>query len=242
LRDFIDVAARVLTASEQRLETVAANVANASTPGFKRSSTFQMVMMENAKAGAVSSGPATEMTLRLMADFSSGDLSSTGAPLDLAIEGAGFFAVRTEDGIMLTRAGQFQRREDGRIVSAQGYALQDAAGGDLIVGVPDPRIMADGTVLEDNLPTGRIALSAVDDPAALVTSGGSLFSLPPEIDTFEAPDGKVRQGMLENANVAMPAEMLETMEAVRQAESGARLVQLYDTLMGRAISAFGQRS
>jgi len=241
LRDFIDVAARVMTASEHRLESIATNVSNSATPGFKRQSAFQLLPADTQPTEGVGTGQPAGSALRVQSDFTAGDLRATGKPLDLAIEGAGFFSLRMGADFMLTRGGQFRQSEDGRVISAQGYALQDAGGGDLIVRVPDPQILADGTVLEEGLPTGRIALVNVDDLSALAPAGGSVFRVLPGSDP--APEGSsfLRQGMLEGANVAMPAEMLAMMEAVRQAETGARLVQLYDTLMGRAITTFGQR-
>jgi flagellar basal-body rod protein FlgF len=233
--DFVDIAARVMSASEQRLEYVATNVSNTSTPGFKRQGAFQI------SPPATSSFDAAA-TLRLRTDFSAGSLKVTGNAFDLAIDGAGFFSVQGEGENLLTRSGQFQRTPEGRLVTAQGFALQDSAGGDLIVNAASPEILADGTVLENGLPTGRVALLGVDDMSALMIRAGGMFALPPDTEAVPDPQASVRQGMLEGSNVAMPAEMLEMMEAVRQAETGARLVQLYDTLMGRAISTFGQRS
>lgn len=241
MSDFVDIAARVMTASEQRLERIAANVSNSATPGFKRQSVFQIAMPSAPPSAEPANSETSELQLSVKRDLTSGALRATGRPFDLAIEGEGFFSLRSETGFFLTRAGQFQRTEDGRLVSLQGYALQDAGGGDVVVATGDLKVLADGTLLEDGLPTGRIGLMALDDPSSLGESGGSLFALPPGADAGAPATGRVRQGMLEGANVAMPAEMLDMMQAVRQAETGARLIQLYDTLMGRAISTFGQR-
>lgn len=242
MRDFVDVAARVMSASEQRLEHVATNVSNASTPGFKRQGVFQIAPEYNQPTDILADSAVSGPGLQLEASFAPGSLKATGKPFDLAIDGAGFFSLQGEDGLRLTRGGQFQRLEDGTIVSAQGYALQDASGGDLVVGVPDPQFLTDGTVLENGLPTGRVALVGVDTAGLSGAAGGALFRPGPDTEMSGEPGGLIRQGMLEGSNVAMPAEMLEMMEAVRQAETGARLIQLYDTLMGRAISTFGQRS
>lgn len=235
MSDFVDIAARVMSASEKRLEHVATNVSNASTPGFKRQGAFQISPPATNAIDAVAG-------LRLRTDFSAGGLKATGNVFDLAIDGEGFFSVQGEGENLLTRSGQFQRTPEGRLVTLQGLALQDSGGGDLIVASASPEILADGTVLEDGLPTGRVALVGVDDISALIIRAGGMFALPPGTEAIPDTQASVRQGMLEGSNVAMPAEMLEMMEAVRQAETGARLVQLYDTLMGRAISTFGQRS
>ncbi len=242
MRDFVDIAARVMSASEQRLEHVATNVSNSSTPGFKRQGVFQIAAADIQTAVLPEARAGAGLAMQLRTNFSTGSLKPTGNPLDLAIDGAGFFSLMASDGVRLTRGGQFQRQEDGTVVSAQGHALQDASGGDLVVGVPDPVFLPDGTVLENGLPTGRVALVTVDETASLGITSGSLFVPQSGEDVAPMSGGVIRQGMLEGSNVAMPAEMLEMMEAVRQAETGARLIQLYDTLMGRAISTFGQRT
>ncbi|KRC78095.1 hypothetical protein ASE13_17240 [Sphingomonas sp. Root241] len=170
-------------------------------------------------------------------DFMQGKLISSKNPLDLAVNGDGFFQVRAGDQLLYTRQGQFQLAENGAVVSSQGYVLQQAGGGDLVLDNAAVTILDDGAVLDDGRPVARIGLSAPAAGATLTALGESHFAAGGTME--EVADPSIRQGMLESSNVAMGDEMVTMMAAMRQAESGARLVQVYDELMGRALTTLG---
>jgi flagellar basal-body rod protein FlgF len=166
-------------------------------------------------------------------------MSSTGNPLDLAISGAGFFQLRAGEEIVYSRQGQFRLGPDGTVVTPQGYALQQAGGGDLILERAAVKILADGTVLDQDRPVGRIALFGAAEGGSPHSVSGSIFTIADDaVEEIAAPE--LRQGMVEASNVTLGDEMVEMMAVLRQAEGGSRLVQLYDDLMGRAITTFGQ--
>lgn len=274
MQGLIESATAILSASERRLEMVSNNVANVSTPAFKRQVSFSDVMAgrtggaligSGAVALAGTGGQASSLESRMMAQFASaagltpsstavtlpalraradlaqGKMSATKNPLDLAISGTGFFQVRAGNDIVYSRQGQFRLADDGTVVSPQGYVLQQAGGGDLVLDREAVTILEDGNVLDQDRPVGRIALFAPAEgaePGAVEAMGGSLFTMAGEV--VEVAEPSLRQGMVEASNVSMGDEMVTMMAAVRQAEGGARLVQLYDDLMGRAITAFGQ--
>lgn len=170
-------------------------------------------------------------------DFIQGKLISSGNPFDLAINGDGFFQVRAGEQLLYTRQGQFRRAENGTIVSTQGHVLQQAGGGDLVLEDAAVTILDDGAVLEDGRPVARIGLSVPAEGAALDAVGESHFAAGGAMEEVAEPS--IRQGMLESSNVSMGDEMVTTMAAMRQAEGGARLVQVYDELMGRALTTLG---
>lgn len=232
MQGLIESATGILSASERRLESVSSNVSNISTPGFKRQVSFEEVMggRESAAAG---------IPLRHRADFSQGQMNRTGNPLDLAISGAGFFRLRAGNEILYSRQGQFSVAADGTVVTRQGHVLQQAGGGDLVLERATVQILEDGTVLDGTRPLGRIGVYTAADPGALRSLGGSMFVAGEEA-MEEAPAAAVRQGMVEASNVVLGDEMVAMMTTVRQAEGGARLVQIYDDLLGRAITTFGQ--
>lgn len=175
----------------------------------------------------------------MVTDFTAGKPIETGNPYDLAILGDGFFTVRSGDRVLLTRQGQFQRDVDGRLITPQGGILQSADGGDLVLKGQSVSVAADGTVLDGGEPVGRVAVSQVAEPERLTDVGGGLFAAG-DGDVAPADAPRVRQGMLESSNVSMGAEMVAMMETLRRAEAGQRLVNVYDDLMGRALTAFGQ--
>ncbi|MGQ0660908.1 flagellar hook-basal body protein [Sphingosinicella sp.] len=229
----VESATTIMSASERRLETIANNVSNLATPGFKRQASFVEAL------GGRGSGAAETLTLRTRADLTQGRMSETGNPLDLAINGPGFFRLRAGDRMFYSRHGQFRRAEDGTLVTAQGLVLQQASGGDLVVDRPEIIVLADGNVLDGERPIGRIALFAPAEGQAAEPQGGSLFEISADA-VEEVAEPQLRQRMVEASNVSLGDEMVGMMTALRQAESGARLVQLYDDLMGRAINSFGQ--
>lgn len=214
------------------MEATANNVANLTTSGFKTQRLYSDVSME-------ADSRAPETLLRQSLDLAQGRLVKSGNPLDLAISGAGMFRLRATDGaIAYSRGGQFKLASDGRVVNGQGLALQAADGGDLHLPNGKVEILADGTVLDGERPVAKIGVYAAAE-TDVRPIGGSLFAIPEDqVEEMAAPE--LRQGMTEASNVALADEMVAMMEAMRMAEGGARLVQTYDDLMGKAVTAFGQ--
>jgi flagellar basal-body rod protein FlgG len=219
----------LLAASQRRLEAVSYNVANATTPGYRKTLVFEHALDEARRTPSIA----------VASEFAQGPLRATGRPFDLALSGPGFFQVRGEERLYYTRAGQFERTGEGRLVDAQGSALQTADGADLIVGAGHVEILSDGTVLEDEAPVARIGVFVAQQESALEAVSGAFFVALPEA-MREASRPVVRQGALELSNVDMADEMLDAMSALRAAEVGARIVQNYDTLIGQTISTFGR--
>jgi flagellar basal body rod protein FlgG len=155
--------------------------------------------------------------------------------LDLAILGNGFFVVSSGNALFYTRAGQFQRDGDGRLVTAQGLALQAKGGGDLVLGTDKAwKVLEDGTVVEDGQSTARLAVVTLEDPKAIAYADNGALSAPSSsVASLDAP--VIRQGAYEASNVSGASEMVAIMLALRQAETGQKLVSVYDDLMGRVI-------
>jgi flagellar basal-body rod protein FlgG len=228
----IEIGGTILSRAAQRVDTCAQNLTNMTTPGYKARTQFSALI-----AGATDNSIVNAPTKSAGIDFTNGALQTTGNPLDLAISGSGFFAVRDASGTFFTRNGQFSRDSDGHLVTSGGAVLQSLSGA-LSAGQGDLKILSDGTVLNNDAPVGRIALMAFDDQNALQPAGGSLFSAPQ--GAAKPVVGEIRQGMLEGSNVSTALEMVSIMADLRSAGAGSHVVQLYDDLMGRAVTAFGQ--
>jgi flagellar basal-body rod protein FlgG len=231
----IESATAILSASERRLEIISQNISNVSTPGYKRQIGFAELVRGPA------SSDAEQLLIDAKSDFAQAKLTSTGNPLDLAISGGGFFQLRDGARILYSRQGQFRRADDGTIVTVLGHVLQQAGGGDLVLDRASVEILEDGTVLDQGQPVARIGVFAPASGVRLEGAGGSVFSAG-AVPIEEAGSALIRQGMLEASNVETGDEMVAMMSAMRHAEGGARLVQLYDELMGRAITSLGQAS
>ena len=232
MADLIESARAILSISERRMEATANNVANLTTPGFKAQKLYSEVISDMSTLA-----PSNKEISR--ADLAQGNLSKTNNPLDLAIGGAGFFQLAGADGkLVYSRQGQFTRNSEGRLVNPQGLALQGADGGDVVLASPNAQILSDGTVLLDGISVARVGLFQPAEGTQVTPMGGSLFAL---ADPQEVKDPQLHSGMIEASNVALADEMVALMEAMRSAEGGARLVQTYDELMGKAINTFGQK-
>ncbi|OJW68341.1 MAG: hypothetical protein BGO57_07270 [Sphingomonadales bacterium 63-6] len=222
-----------MASAERRLEASAQNVANASTSGFKRQVNFAEVL------GAANNADGLLPTQKSYVDFTQGRLAETGSPFDLAINGPGLLRLREGEAYVYARGGSFALNEDGLLADASGRVLQQAGGGDLALAGTSFGVLADGTVLEDGLPTARIGLYETSDPAALSALGGATFTAA-EPAMAEAEASQIRQGFLEKSNVTMSDEMVAMMASLRQAESGGRVMQFYDELIGQAITTFSR--
>jgi flagellar basal-body rod protein FlgG len=229
----IEIAGAILSRAFERAEVSAQNLTNMTTPGYKARLWFPS-FASAATAGSSTKSAQTNESV----DFSPGKLQNTGSPFDLAISGAGFFVVRSDQQAFYTRDGQFSRGADGKVVTSDGLALQSETGGDITVSQNNPQILSDGTVLEGGQPVARVAVVNFADLNSLQSVGAGRFTAPPE--DAESASAPIHQGMLESSNVSTAGEMISIMASLRSAESGQKIVQVYDDLMGQAINAFGQ--
>jgi flagellar basal-body rod protein FlgG len=231
--NFIDIAASVLSQSERRVEIAGQNIANLTTPGYKRRVSFAAFLPPDGSG-------LDPLTTGVTPDLAAGKLSETGNPYDLAIAGGGFFTINVAGQSLYTRQGQFQRDADGRLVTAQGFAVQAEGGGDIRLKSADFKVLDDGSVVEDGEPVAKLAIVDFANPQNAAYAEGGLLSMP-DADVKPAETSRLRQGMLEASNVSMGDEMISMMEALRRAESGQRLAGVYDDLMGRVLNAFAQQ-
>lgn len=229
----LDSASAILSSAERRLETSAQNVANAATTGFKRQVSFTEALTDAATDSAERRAPD------MLVDFTQGRLIETASPYDFAVFGPGLFQLRDGERLILSRGGSFVRGEDGVLADSLGRILQQAGGGDLKLRSEAVAILDDGTVLEDNRPTARLALYEAADASTFTALGGSAFAADP-VALAESEGSQVRQGFLENSNVVTSDEMIAAMASIRRAEGGGRLVQVYDQLIGQAITTFSR--
>lgn len=229
----VEIASVILSRATKRVEINAQNVANIATPGYKRRLSFAEVLASDPASNN------SDVRLSVVSDFAEGKLIATGNVTDLAISGSGFFAVADGDGRFYTRSGQFHRDADGRLLTAEGLALQAQGGGDVVLRSEAFTVASDGTMLEDGEPVAKLAIVEFDDTSVLTPQEGGLFSASPEAARDVAAPA-VRQGFLEASNVSIGDETVATMEALQRAGSAQRLISLYDELMGRALSTFGQ--
>jgi flagellar basal-body rod protein FlgF len=221
-------AASGLQARMDSLDLLANNLSNTSTSGYKADREFYGTYLSAAAAAgadpAVGDEPVVE---RHWTDFSQGPLVSTGNATDLALTGAGFFAVNSPNGTLYTRNGSFQISAQGTLTTAEGYPVRVAGGQSVQLqqGLP-LEVNADGELAQNGTALGQLELVDFKDPSQLTKTVGTYFKSPDPktIKPTAAANAQVTQARLESSN-AQPAE------------SAARLVMLmrHFEMLQRAI-------
>lgn len=220
------------------LSVIAHNLANANTMGFKRSiavhEAFAGVLDRQSGESVDGIGGSFAPRVSTVTDFSAGALHRTGNPLDVAIEGAGFFELQGPDGLRFSRNGSFSVDAAGRLVDSNGYAVGGDMGGIVLRG-GIVTIDADGVVREDGEYAGRLTRVTFSNPAALVNAGSGTWRASPEAGAVTDVQSRVRQGYLEASNVDAVDGMMQMMLTVRRFEATQRVLSGYDEVLGTAI-------
>ena len=218
------IAASGMLAEQLRQEQVANDLANASTPGYKGDRTAQRtfgdLLLANSATGAVVGRQSTAVQVDAVeTDFSPRPARDTGEPLDFAITGEGFFAVRTAQGVRYTRNGQFALDTQNRLVTA---------GGDLVLG----RTGAPITATDGKVDPRQLGVVNLANPRK---EGDSLVSGTPA----GAATGQVRAGALEGSGADAARAMVDMIASMRAFEAGQKVIQAIDDTLGRAATQVG---
>lgn len=247
-------AASGMIAQQLNLDNVANNLANASTAGFRRQRLqFQDLLYQNLVVPGSASTQQTTVSAGLQIGLGSrtsaseiiqsqGDMDSTGNPLDLTIQGNGFFQVSMPDGqIAYTRSGQFHLDQQGNIVTSEGNPLQPA------ITIPSSALSisigSDGTVTvtqpgqKDAQQVGTIQLAMFPNPGGLMSMGKDLLtpttaSGDPIVGNPGGSEGlgTIQQGMLEQSNVDVVEEFVQMILTQRSYEANSRVVRAADEM------------
>jgi len=234
MSDGIYIATAGAVAQSNALDATANNIANASTTGFHGDRvTFREALTAARSPDVANVGAGTTRV-----DSQAGALLPTENPLDLALDGDGYFGVTTPNGPRYTRAGNFQIDAKHDLVSADGFALRGAAGAPINIPADAQQVAvaADGTVSADGNELGKLELVRFA-PAQMKREGGSLFSATGKPIAGELP--KVRSGMLETSNVNVVRGVVDLVKVSRTYESLMRMIQGYHDIESRAARELG---
>jgi flagellar basal-body rod protein FlgG len=250
----LSTAATGMDAQQTKLDVTANNIANVSTPGFKKSRAefedlmYQTVMQPGTSTGANTQTPTglqIGMGVRVVdtqREHSEGDLQQTGNQLDLAIQGNGFFGVTLPSGqLAYTRNGSMKMDATGKLVTSDGYALTSS-----ITIPPDATsvtIGVDGTVTAavatsaQPVQVGQIQLVNFPNPAGLASMGANMYSETGSSGTATTGTpgqngiGTLQQGSLEGSNVSVVTEMVDLIAGQRAYDVNSRVIKAADEMM-----------
>ena len=222
-----DYALSSISLAQRKVEVAAQNLANAATPAYKRRIAFS-TLVQSARDGA----QLPQMSIAI--DQRIGKIVETGNPADFALGTQGVFSFRNENEVAYSRVAQLAIDGDGRLINDRGFALQLTNGSDLVVRSKAFKVERDGTVVDRGEVLGKIAVFGIADEAVDLNSAATTSVT----DLIASPS--IRQGALETSNVVTGDEMVVLIEAMRRAEAGQRIMSVYDELLGRAITSFGE--
>ncbi|MBI3803025.1 MAG: flagellar basal-body rod protein FlgF [Nitrospirae bacterium] len=237
-------------AQEKRLEVITNNLANINTAGFKKDQPLFEGMglppgPNGGPGGGMTPSPTFEMLQRISTDFSPGSIRTTGEPLDLAVDGEGFFAVQTPRGIRYTRGGSFTIDAQGQLTTHDGFPLL-GSGGPITVppGVvqvdTEGRISVKGTeVGAQSTDIDTLPLYRFSDRSQLKKVGQTLFETPGGNAT-PFSEGRISQGALEESNVNPVEEMVSMITVMRLYESAQKAIQTADEVATKASNEVGR--
>jgi flagellar basal body rod protein FlgG len=253
--------------SAHRQDTIANNLANAETVGFKKDLSLFRQRLTEAQERRISPGsrrpygpafPAAPTNPLLepiggghdfhptLIDTAQGELEPTGSPLDLAIEGGGYFAVVDSAGdTRLTRNGQFAVDAQGNLTlaNAKGEKVLDVQRRPIRLegGAADVYVGKDGTITQRGRPVARVGLFDAADRRRLVKHGGTLLSFgDQQLTPVPAGASAIHGGFVERANVDPATELAALMDTQRQLEANANMIRYQDQTLAKLVNEVGK--
>ena len=225
---------------ERELDITANNLANVDTTGFKFES-----MISNDDSVTMPTPGIAPAAVHFVADagvardFTQGSLVQTNAPLDVAVDGKGFFTINTAAGPRYTRDGRFKLDSGGRIVTQDGDPVD--GGGDIVL---DPTkggvtIAPNGIISQQGQNVGKISVVTFDSLAALSKDGNNQYRNDSNLTPTPAANAQVRQGFLESSNVEPVRQITRLIEIERAYDAVANMMSSTQDLSDSAIQRLG---
>ena len=226
----------------KKQEASANNIANASTPGYKKERIFTKELSRaELKIAHKRNDWEQPMVDKSYTSFTPGVFDKTGNPLNMAIDGDGFFQLELPDGTKaLTRNGAFSVSPQG-FLEVPGGALVMGEGGAIPVGSGDVEVSATGIVSSNGLTVGQITPVSVNDLQSLEKIGSSMFVVPEGEELIPETKSTIQQGYLEASNVDIVREMIEMIISFRNFEADSKSVSVQDQSLEHLFQRVGSR-
>jgi flagellar basal-body rod protein FlgF len=221
-----------LVARTQALDTASGNLANAQTAGYRAEREYFRSVLAAPDGEDSQLGQAINRYGLLGGDrlsMAQGPMQQTGNPLDLAIEGRGFFAVRTSNGIRYTRDGSFHRSQTGGLVTAANEAVLSSAGEPISLPPGEVAVGASGVISVSGGAVATLAVVDFSDATELKPEGANRYVAPDGVKAPQSSDSTLHQGALEGANEDVVQGTLDLIMMQRQAEMMQKALTVFHT-------------
>lgn len=242
-------AASGMFAVEAKQSALSNNIANTSTPGYKRAepilsgfyAQFSKELQQSFHFDVTDAPGGGVRVGETFSDLSAGVLTETDNPLQMALQGPGFFVVNTPAGERYTRTGAFVVDPQGQLATQDGYKVQGVGGQPIDVRGTKVEVGTDGNIRVDNTSAGQLRLLSFASTRNLKREGNSIYSASAQdLASAKPPTDTFVQGKsLESSNVNLPKEITEMMLGMRAYEANQKVVQAIDATMGRLIDQLG---
>jgi flagellar basal-body rod protein FlgF/flagellar basal-body rod protein FlgG len=228
-----------LVARTQALDTAAANLANAQTPGYRAEREYFRSVLLGPDALDSQLGRTVNNFGLLGGDrlsMAQGALAQTGNPLDLAIEGEGFFQIQTANGLRYTRDGGFQRARNGTLVTAAGEPVLSSTGQVILIPPGEVSVGGDGVVSVAGGTVATVGVYTFPAGAQMTPEGANRYIAPQGSAPLAAKAASVHQGAIEQANQDVIQGSLDLIVMQRQAEMMQKALTVFHTEFNKIAS------
>lgn len=259
-------AATGMITETKRTDTIANNLANANTTGYKRDEAVTMdfepmlirrindlsqspdvtsfkgfsLMQKEPVVGELGLG---SRVAEIATDHAQGSLQTTGNHLDMAIQGEGYFMVQTPQGVRYTRDGNFYRTGNGRLVTVNGQEVLDRRGRAITIPPESAsfQVSPSGNISADNVPVAQLGLVTFEGGDAVMRKqGNNLYYVVDENLRPRQASGSIQQGCLERSNTEIVSEMVNLIANYRSYEANSKAVVSQDTLLDKSVNEVGR--
>jgi len=233
------IAASATISETKRIDVITNNIANANTSGFKKDTmiteSFPEVLMK--RIGKMNNGVRVD---EVFTNFEQGPISVSGNPLDLALQGKGFFSIETPEGERYTRSGEFTLDSEGFITTKEGYKVQ-GQNGPIQVDGKHIIINEDGQVFSDGNEIDTLKLVDFNDYKLLKKEGEALYlDTSDDAGNMKEAEGLILQGSVESSNVNSVKMMVEMITMLRSYEANQKVIKTFDDLLSKSVNEIGR--
>ncbi len=243
----IRAAAQAMNLGTYKQDIISNNIANANTIGFKSNSPFAIALSKQTGDKSTESMPFVKTDTfgySTYTDQSDGTLKDTGRDLDLAISGSGYFLVRGEDGVELSRKGNFRKGLDGHIIDSDGkYLLASKGVIEIEDDVKNIVINQSGEIFMNGEYYDTVLVTDINNPSSnLIKKDNGYYELAKELEyTWTNPNGnKIFQGYLEESNVDSLKEMVKMIENEKSFNINQKMIQSIDSTLDTVVNQIGK--